>query len=449
MNTVVQEATRTPQRFTYEHRQTMGYPLVTLGSKVANRVSEGGISRLIDYKTIGWKIDQTKAEEVDIPGPLVYDVLYGLIYLLAQDGFPDDGVVRFSRYNLMQMIGWVANGRGGIADRKAQPSTRQYKQLRDACYTLKKTTFIRDEHGRSRAFDIVSMYDIQDDPPGRKKSGADMPRNSVVRFNPEFLEMLRDGIKLDLDKYLGLYNRTTRVLFRTLNWMQAEGIRSISIEALFERVGSTQRRCIPSMAQLQFDKAHAELVENGILNEMPKFEMVEGDGWYINYAFATPTALPAENPYVREALAFGVRETMAKELSIAHPVQFRRVVAAVSAGYLQASKSIAGMIVTYTRNPHFPLKISEPPADIQEDAPIHEQYRRWAAAERTARALRQGIDASQLRQDAIAAVQGEQLALVEGELEWLSEGMVSAQINCLTGIPTLAEYELNLAAYQN
>src|SRR5690606_34891343 len=118
--------------------------------------------RTVRFDAIGWQIEQPKGDEAKVPSTILYDGYYGLMWLWKEAGFPDDGEVHFSRYNFLQNLGWVSNGKNTSGGRLSKPSGRHYRQLRDVCHTLVRTVYFRETQGRSQGFNVLSSYDLQD-----------------------------------------------------------------------------------------------------------------------------------------------------------------------------------------------------------------------------------------------------------------------------------------------
>lgn len=432
------------QRFTYDQSDLMGYPFATVGNKLEAFFDESDKTRGITYPAIDWRIEQPKELTGKIPSVLLYDVYFGLMFLWSLEGFPDHGEIRFSRYNFLQMIGWVSNGRSAAGGKRTTPSGRHYRQLLEAMKALHKTSFTQqnDQTSEGEGFSILQHYKLKADQPGRKAEGIDLPKNSLAIFSKPFVEKLKAGasaIKMDLDLYLSLSTGMPRVLFRTLSWMRWSGVNSIPIEVLFQRIGSIRQRYIPAVAKQTFDAAHDELRTLGFLAAEPDFEKID-DVWHVTYQFGDPVALRSEeDALVREAENYGVSLPVARELAVAHRERFRQVMAAVSSGRLKADRNIAGMIVSYTRHVDYALPIDQPRTPrLMSVGEVEILYQTWLREEQERRLRdRPDISLAALRSEILENCAAQNLGEVE---EWYIEGMIRARLSALFGLPSLQEF---------
>lgn len=440
-------------RFAVDQGETMGYPLALMGNKftdVAEIAELGGDSLTVTvaFEPIHWQMSRRlqNGQPLRLPNPQVLDVYFGLTFLYSLEGFPEHGEVYFSRYNFMQMLGWVSNGRYPNGTKLVKPSGRHYQQLHDALDLLLKTSYSwSGGNYTGKGYNILDSYDLREDKTGPRALGEELPKTSRAVFTRTFASRFGGGtssVSVDMDLYLSLPRNTPRLLYRVLTWMRYRGINRLTLEELFNRLGGTTRQYVKSYAERVLGSAHDSLLLRGIIRSAPVYEKANGI-WYITYDFGDPIALFAEEEeLIRQAVAFGVAMPVARELAVAHRDRFREVIAAVTAGHLKAKKNVAGMIVTYTRRPDYSIP-GTPSTRAQQVAlpitTIEEEYTAWVTQEQKRRLrARSDLDVEQMRQEIIRSCTDKGLPAPE---DWYVDGLLRVRLNKELDLPTLEWYK--------
>lgn len=440
-------------RYTIDSRGAMGFPIVPVGDKLQRNVEERNGRRRIHYPSIGWIISHPLPQGDDsLPSSTILDVYMALMFLYAHGGRTSEGVVRFSRYQLLQLMGWLSrSARGGGGRRQLKPSGRHYRQLTQALDYLQDTTFEsaparqhadiegRPFVGRQR-FPILTYVKVAREKGGRRdwtESG-----NSEVRLHPYLVRELRrdEGVtRLNYDIYLSLSPGTPRHLFRLLAWARQQGRSRLRLGELFERLGSSQRELIPARARQILRKPHDELRQRGILAQSPEYEKVGGE-WWAAYTFAGAERLLSwEDLLEGQAKAWGVTPPAAREVAVASRFQAERVLAAVSRGYLRPTRSLPGMIVHYVRQGH-PI-----PGNSRQNEPeqlplldnFEGRYLHWLGEERERRLdTRPDLDVAAFR----VSLDTENEARPTPHPEWVLEGLTEIWLNRELGLESIRAY---------
>lgn len=434
-------------RFTVDQHETMGYPLCPIGRTLDEQVIETSATRIINYDAIGWQIELPTGN--DVPTTILYDVYYGFMWLWREAGFPDDGIIWFSRYNFLQSIGWVSNGRNGSGGRLVKPSGRHYQQLEDACRGLVHTMYSHKTTDRSRGYNVLIEYDLVADEPGRRPLGEQLPRRSKVVFNPAFIQRIKSGaplVEMDLDRYLQLSTGAPRVLYRILSWMQHIGIDSLPLEPFMHRMGSVQKKYVPAVCRKILRRAVPELIAYGVLEKEPDYERGPSGEYYIVFAFADPDRVRRiDDALVREAVACGVNVNVARNLVVAHRERFLEVMVAVATGRIRASRHLAARIVAFTQQPTWTIPSNSPSLEqLRTSDSIEDRYRAWIIDEQD-RLVRAGqVDADVIRREIVDVYRRQNRETPPPE--WHVEGLVRMVLSARLGMPTLAEYAARVAA---
>lgn len=446
-------ATRDGRRWSVDGQNLMGYPIVPVGDTTRFAPNDDGLEA-VSFETIAWQI-VSPAPRGTLPSSAIIDVYIGLMFLYYVQGFPADGKVYFSRYQLLNLIGWFAPGRDANGGRTRRPSGRHYHQLKRALLYLEGTRFMTDDPDAfqigpdgerfigMQGFPILQYVRVARESTGPTGETI-VPGNSMVQFSEPFVALIESGARttrLDFDLFLNLSPGTPRLLFRCLTWLQGRGRNEIALEELFPRLGSTQKHFVAARARQILNKAHAELREHGVLAAEPTYEKVKGR-YVVRYTFGDPGRLGAGNDLLLSATkAFGVESAVAQELVIAHRKQLERVLAATALGFLRPKESLPGMIVHYTRRGYEILPRTSQQTQLAIGLPGDDgHYIAYLAAERERRLRQRGdLDPERLRaefhtQDGFQA---------ESERsDWILDGLVILRLNQLLGLPSLAEYRL-------
>lgn len=449
---------RSATRYSVDEHHTIGFPIVPVGD--SPKLEGRGARRVAEFAGIGWRIEQPYLTNGRLPSSAVLDVYVGLMFLFKLAGFPEDGRVYFSRYRFLLLIGWLSSSRGPRG-RVIKPSGRHYRQLAAALEYLESTRLVNRNadveqigpDGRAfrgqQGFPILQYHRMADEPRGRcGEGGRNEGGASMVQFSDAFRMMVGGGAnttKVDLDLFLSLPSGSARPLFRLFCWMRRHAIRRIRVSEVLQRIGSTQAHCVPARARQVLDKAHGALRERGVLTGDPVYVKAEGEYW-IEYSFGDPRVLlDEEEALIAQAIAYGVVPATARELAVANRPQMERVLAATTLGLLHPRRTVAAMVVHYTRRG---IDIEETGRRIEDaiDSQVSldldtraadVRYLAWCKQEREARSARRAdLSVSSVRHEIEVARQERGLE----DAPWLSDGLVAMRLNALLRIPDLGIY---------
>jgi plasmid replication initiation protein len=249
------------------------------------------------------------------PGPLDQDVYLAVLELLERKGgMPANGKLRFSLYELVELLGWSKLGKsGGKVYRDVRDSLERIGATRikseNAFYSKERDSYISD------SFNIWSVHLVSDRPregEPRERHSLEFHRIFIRNFQTQYLK------GLDADFYWSLHSPLARRLYRLID-QQRRG-RLTFQEDLF-----TLREQIP-LAEYQYaskikealSRAHEELTKRGFISE------VGYEGETIRYRVSGEFARrqkalelsgdPEEVFAIRRLMAEGVRGDIARDL---------------------------------------------------------------------------------------------------------------------------------------
>jgi plasmid replication initiation protein len=249
------------------------------------------------------------------PGPLDQDVYLAVLELLERKGgMPANGKLRFSLYELVELLGWSKSGKsGGKVYRDVRDSLERIGATRikseNAFYSKERDSYISD------SFNIWSVHLVSDRPregEPRERHSLEFHRIFIRNFQTQYLK------GLDADFYWSLYSPLARRLYRLID-QQRRG------QLTFQEDLFTLREQIPlaeypyaSKIKEVLSRAHEELTERGFISE------VGYEGEMIRYRVSGEFARrqkalelsgdPEEVFAIRRLLAEGVRGDIARDL---------------------------------------------------------------------------------------------------------------------------------------
>jgi plasmid replication initiation protein len=249
------------------------------------------------------------------PGPLDQDVYLAVLELLERKGgMPANGKLRFSLYELVELLGWSKSGKsGGKVYRDVRDSLERIGATRikseNAFYSKERDSYISD------SFNIWSVHLVSDRPregEPRERHSLEFHRIFIRNFQTQYLK------GLDADFYWSLYSPLARRLYRLID-QQRRG------KLTFQEDLFTLREQIPlaeypyaSKIKEVLSRAHEELTERGFISEVGyKGETIR---YRVSGEFARrQKALelsgdPEEVFAIRRLLAEGVRGDIARDL---------------------------------------------------------------------------------------------------------------------------------------
>ena len=243
--------------------------------------------------TASWRV--TGDTILGLPGPSDECLYLVLLDLTRQADWMQ--TIHFSRHALLERLGW--------------PSNTQTYQLLGKCFSRLKAVSITATHAfwnpRTHApmvqvgFSILDNYEINVEPPGRKK--GDAKATSFFKWNDVVFASFEAGNVRDLplDFALSLRNPTARRLFRYLDMMRLAGGTYVSGGRSTYQVGLLKLRDHlgvlnlhhPSKIKERLASAHAELVERGFLRRV-EFKPMASGGEMAVYSFGLACEVDAK-----------------------------------------------------------------------------------------------------------------------------------------------------------
>ncbi len=235
------------------------FPLSVLSTRVDTKLKTLEFRDIIAGKngkpvTREWII--TAADKFGLPTASDDEVLLGLLKLTVDDGFKSQRVF-FTRYELLQILGWATEGRS---------YTRIQKSLdRLTGVRIKATNAFYDNESKSHStknFGIIDAYEIND--------GRDIAvKKSFFIWSAEIFKSFQAGFikKLDLEFFQKLSSAIAKRLYRYLDknfWYRSR--LTINLFTLaHEKIGISRNYQYASSIRQQLDPALDELIAAGFI----------------------------------------------------------------------------------------------------------------------------------------------------------------------------------------
>ncbi len=235
--------------------------------------------------------------ELGLPGPNE-ELLYLVLLEITRESADAHGMwpqtVMFSRYNVMQRMGW-------------EPTARRYKELKE-CFVRLNAVSINTEHAFWNAkakmpyaavgFGLIADYGLDSEAKGRKT--ADSTPNSWFTWDKVIYGSFQDGNvrSLALDFALSLDLPTSRRLFRFLDMMRGSAAPyrrefAIGLFKLAERLGMTKYRYTSNIKD-KLQPAINELIRRHYLEDV-RFQKAKDGTELAFFAFASVGQSRAES----------------------------------------------------------------------------------------------------------------------------------------------------------
>lgn len=297
------------------------FPLATLNDRLSDDV------KTLVFQDAHGTVTVAGTEKDGLPSAIDIDVIIALLqYTKIQNDFTNP-VLRFSRYEVLHLLGWPIDG-------------RSYERLNEALNRWMGVVIFYDGtwwDAASKQYGDAKIHIIEDVVilKGRMKSGnqQDLPLSSF-RWNQRFFANCQAGNlkRLDTKEYFSLKSYVSKRLYRFLDkrfYRRADWVLDLD-EIAFERVGlsrSFERKVGKIKEKLL--PALQELESIGFLEPMANEERYfkEKKDWKIRLNAArkveTPAVPPAEKgpppALAVELTTRGVTDSTAAELVERHP----------------------------------------------------------------------------------------------------------------------------------
>jgi len=252
----------------------------------------------------GKRLDQTwtitGSDKHGLPRAGDDDVLLAILKLASDQGL-QDRVVRFTRYELMQILDWPTNGR---TYKRIEASLDRLAGVR----ILAKNSFWDNARKSytSLNFGLIDDYLIADRPtPACGKDQMQIPFTHVS-FNEKFFQSMRVGNMKRLD--MGLYNvLKSAISKRMYRYLDKRRYRSTVFDVELVNLATVNLgldlgvRRFPSQIKQLLDPAHRELQALGFLSDWSYRWSPDRDCWFVQYSFSTVKSVACGASAVPEA----------------------------------------------------------------------------------------------------------------------------------------------------
>lgn len=214
----------------------------------------------------------TGSDEFGLPVATDDDTYMALMLLYKNIDFKDR-MVKFSRYNLCQIMGIK------------KPSAKDYKRIEESLNRLVGVTIIsrnafwdnKKKAYVSEGFHLFDSYKIVDEKGGRKGDKNKEANSYIIMSEFLFQSIQASYIKnIDIDFYFNLSNPTSKRLYRFLDKKRYKKSRfEINLFKLAEKLPLQMK--YPSQIKLILDKAHQELMEKKFLKSASYEKGIDGE----------------------------------------------------------------------------------------------------------------------------------------------------------------------------
>ena len=212
--------------------------------------------------------------------------LYLVLMELTREASFESAQVHFSRYDVMQRLGWSPNARSyTLLEKGFQCLTTASIRAYNSFYNPKSKNFVNG------TFHLLEEFWVDEQPAGRKNANRPLPM-SWFRWSRTMFESFQSGYlrSLDLDFALSLKGDITLRLYRYLD-KKAYGERmtfEIELEKLCVGHLGMKPTPYPSKLKERLKGAHDELLERGFL-ALVEFEPMKNDPkeQKVRYTFGT------------------------------------------------------------------------------------------------------------------------------------------------------------------
>lgn len=301
MSTAQQVATPTakPQRNSFDltnGRDEMNlaeFPLFYLGQRVPKGVKtlryEHSVYDAARNRHHTRKLEIAGSDAYGLPTVRDADILLALLLLAKQNTDFDSETVTFSRYELVEILGWDHSG-------------TSYQRVNESLKKWKATTLFFDngwwdrenEEWKTEGFNILDHISINH---AKRRSGQQELRLSSCTFSKHFFASLHSGNikRLNLAEWFSLKLPTAKQMYRFLDkrFYKTSRLDFDLREFACEHIGLS-RNYAPSKLKEKLKPAIAELISIGFINDLPageRYAKVSHGEWRIHFTRSKRTSL--------------------------------------------------------------------------------------------------------------------------------------------------------------
>ncbi|WP_162924830.1 plasmid replication initiator TrfA [Rubrobacter indicoceani] len=199
-----------------------------------------------------------------LPGSLDQDVYVALLQIIdRQGGIPEGGVLSFSMYELMQLLGRTVGGRDyQQVKRSLERLNGTMIHSKNAFYVKRTQSFLND-----KTFKLLDYAEYSE---ATDASGRSVERMHV-KLSDYFIESYNsDYLKgLDTDFYYSLNSAVAKRLYRFIDKKRNNRFQwEVDLFSLRDRIPLSSNYRYPSKIKEKLDPAHDELIDKGFLESV-------------------------------------------------------------------------------------------------------------------------------------------------------------------------------------
>lgn len=273
---------------------------------------------LPDGRLVERTLEVEGSPRLGLPGLFDQEVYAGIMALVGhKGGMPEDGVLRFSFYELKEILALPTNA-------------ENYRRLRESLLRWQRTSLTTqgavyladtEEYAHGQAYNIWSIQWARDSRPGRAKTEL-----NEVRFHDYFIRNYQAGYikSIDWDFWLtlgrGKRGGTLKRLYRLIDVQRASTLEwHTTVQRLMGQVPIPPSYKYPGKARDYLRRLHPELVERGFLEsaEISKDYEVsyKVDPRFVSRQKHLELADdPRDRSAIERLISFRVRESAARHL---------------------------------------------------------------------------------------------------------------------------------------
>lgn len=288
-----------------------------------DRIRDQGTGELITRR-----LTVLASEEFGLPTSLDDDVLVGLIQLTKRSNNFSDRTVAFSRYALIELLGWPDNGQSYARVEESLTRWLGVTLLYEKAWWDKEEKAWVDEH--FHIIDNVTLYDLETRARRKRQGNTEPPLSSFSWNRVMFRSFQAENVKrLDLKLYFELHHAPAKRAFRFLDkrFYRSRRLEFDLREFACEHVGLSRKYDIGKIKE-KLEPSLRELEEKHFLEPLRREEryvQVGRGAWrviFIKCADAPKRLTKARAQALeRQLWARGVTERTATELVARFPTE--------------------------------------------------------------------------------------------------------------------------------
>lgn len=295
------------------------FPLASTALDPAETLLTHTVTTLLpDGRYVERTLEVEGSPRLGLPGLFDQEVYAGIMALTErQGGMPEDGRIRFSLYELKEILGLSTNA-------------KTYRRLRDSLLRWQRTSLTTqgaiyladaEEYAHAQAYNIWAVQWARDSRPGRAKIEL-----NEVKFHEYFIRNYRANYykSIDWDFWLSLgrgkRGGTLKRLYRLIDAERAGTLQwCTTVQNLMSQVPVPPSYKYPGKAKDFVQRHHNELVERGFLRSVHVDDdygvHYEVDPRFVNRQRHLGLAGdPRERAAIERLMSFKVREKAARRL---------------------------------------------------------------------------------------------------------------------------------------